>query len=109
MVGEVVGCVLGWWLLVVAAVGCTGGWWLLAVVVGCAWYWWLLVVLFSGGIGDRWLLAVVVAGGTWHEMVGIWDGWLFLVHEVVVAVGTVYLWLLVGGGCCLGGGWLCGA
>ena len=35
---------------------------------------------------------------------GTGQGWLFLVLEVVVAVGTVYLWLLVGGGC-----WVCGA
>ena len=32
--------------------------------------------------------------------------WLFLAHEVLVVVGS--LWLLVGGGCRLVGGWVSG-
>ena len=109
MVEVVVGCLICWWLLVHAAVGCIGVLWLLAVVVGCSWERWLLVVLFSCGIGCRWLLAVVVACGKWYRLVGIWVGWLLLVHEVVIAVGTVYLWLLISGGCCFGCGWVCGS
>ena len=67
---------------------------------------WLFVVFISGGTGDRWLLAVVVAGGTWYRLVSMWGGWLFLVHEVVVVVGS--LWLPVGGGCWLVGGLVSG-
>ena len=90
---------------------------LLVVLVSCGCWRLLLVVLgkvvaggfFSGGIDCRWLLAVVVACGTWYGLVGIWVWWLLLVREVVVAVGTVYLWLLISGGCCFGCGWVCGA
>ena len=90
-------------LLLVVSVSC-GCWRLLLVVLGEGGCWW-----FSCGICCRWLLAVVVACGKWYVLVCIWVWWLLLVHEVVVAVGTVYLWLLIGGGCCFGCGWVCGA
>ena len=48
----------------------------------------------------------MVAGGTWYRLVSMWGGWLFLVHEVVVVVGS--LWLPVGGGCWLVGGLVSG-
>ena len=52
---------------------------------------------------------VEVALGCSIWLVGIWVGRLLLVFVVVVVVGSMYLWLLVGGGWCGGCGWVCGS
>ena len=69
----------------------------------------MLVVLVVGGTKWRCWLVVKVFLGCSIRMVDIGVGWVLLVFVVDVAVGSMYLWLLLSGGWCGGCGWVCGS